>query len=89
IKQAEGDLRQIFLILLALNLMPVAPSIAGEAQGAITAVNAKAMTVTLDNGEIYALPDEFDVSLISPGMVVALAHEDDSAKTVTDMELVD
>ncbi|MEL6921720.1 MAG: DUF1344 domain-containing protein [Pseudomonadota bacterium] len=62
---------------------------AGEAQGAITEVDAAAMTMTLDNGETYTLPAEFDVSLIGPGMVVALAHEDDAAKTVTDMEQID
>ncbi|MEM9999522.1 MAG: DUF1344 domain-containing protein [Pseudomonadota bacterium] len=62
---------------------------AGEAQGTITFVNANAMTVTMDNGETYTLPPEFDVSLITPGMVVALAHDDDTARTVTDMEQID
>ncbi|MEL6201530.1 MAG: DUF1344 domain-containing protein [Pseudomonadota bacterium] len=82
-------MRLVFAAGFILNLFMIATSVAGEAQGAITAVDANAMTVTLDNGETYGLPDEFDLSLISPGMVVALAHEDGSPKTVTDMELVD
>lgn len=82
-------MRLIFATGFVLNLFMIVSSLAGEAQGEIIAINASAMTVTLDNGETYGLPDEFDVSLISPGMVVALAHEDRPGKTVTDMELVD
>lgn len=67
----------------------ISPVFAGEARGVILGVNANAMTMTMDNGQTYALPPEFDVSLIAPGMVVALAHDDDPAKTVTDMEQID
>ena len=82
-------MQKIIAISFAVLLMSGMTSHAGEAQGTITFVNANAMTVTIDNGQTYALPPEFDVSLITPGMVVALAHDDDPASTVTDMEQID
>ena len=78
-----------FLIFLTGSLAFVSAPLAGEAQGTIAAVNPNAMTVTLDNGETYKLPPEFDPAIIMPGMVIALAHEEDAAKTVTDMEQLD
>ncbi|MEO1701195.1 MAG: DUF1344 domain-containing protein [Pseudomonadota bacterium] len=82
-------MQRVISSVFALSFLFTMPAFAGEAEGKIVDVNASAMTVTLDSGETYTLPPEFDVTLVSPGMVVALAHEDDAAKTVTDMELVD
>lgn len=81
--------KTIIAAFLASLAMSVA-AIAGEAQGSIVSTDATAMTVTLDNNETYALPADFDITLIGRGMVVALAYnDDDAAKTVTDMELLD
>ena len=82
-------LKRIISLALAASLGCGAPALAGEARGAIITVDADAMQMTLDNGVTYTLPPEFDVTLITPGMIVALAHEDDAAKTVTDMEQID
>ncbi|MEO1746165.1 MAG: DUF1344 domain-containing protein, partial [Pseudomonadota bacterium] len=47
-------------IAAAVSLALTAFAHAGEAQGTITAIDPAAMTMTLDTGDTYTLPAEFD-----------------------------
>lgn len=83
-------MKKYFLATCAALALMTGHAFADEAEGAITAVDATAYTMTLDNGESYKLPDEFDITLIGEGMRVALAYDEvDGAKLITDMEQID
>lgn len=83
-------MKQIFLTALAASALMAAPAWAGEAEGTITSVDTNNYAMTLDDGQTYKLPAEFDVSLIGEGMRVALAFDENGdEKLVTDMEQVD
>jgi hypothetical protein len=46
------------------------------------------LTITLDNGNSYKLPGEFDVEAIKEGMLVLLAYDKvGDQNMITDMEL--
>ncbi|MEM1397726.1 MAG: DUF1344 domain-containing protein [Pseudomonadota bacterium] len=63
---------------------------AGESQGVIETIDQSTYTITLSDGENYKLPEEFDISLIGPGMRIALAFDEQGdEKLVTDMEQID
>ncbi len=54
---------------------------ADEAQGAITSVDPTAMTVTLDDGNTYALPASVDAASLQVGQKVIIEFsKDDSGK---------
>lgn len=78
------------LASLALLAASMTVAFAGEASGSITAVDAGTMTMTLDDGQTYKLPEGFDVSLIGEGMTIALAFDEaNGEKLITDMEQID
>lgn len=58
---------------------------AAEVQGSITSIDAAAGTVTLDDGNTYVLPADFDVAALSQGEKVTLTVSDDG-KTITNVE---
>lgn len=90
-KQQIGEpAMKTLLSSIALLGLSMSVSFAGEASGSITNVNTNAHTMTLDNGQTYILPAEFDISLIGQGMRVSLAFDETSdGNLVTDMEQVD
>jgi Cu/Ag efflux protein CusF len=55
---------------------------AADVTGSITAVDATAMTVTLDDGKIYALPQDFDVATLKQGEKVLISYEEQDGKLV-------
>jgi hypothetical protein len=63
---------------------------ADDADGKITKINRKAMTITLDDGKSYRLPDEFDLEAISEGMEILIAFEEiGGVRQITDMAVLE
>jgi Cu/Ag efflux protein CusF len=61
---------------------------AAEAEGKIATVDRDNLTITLENGNSYKLPGEFDVEAIKEGMQVLLAYDKvGDQNMITDMEL--
>ena len=58
-------------------------ALADEAQGAITAVDPAAMTVTLDDGNTYALPAGVDAASLKVGDKVKIEFTKDNAGKLT------
>lgn len=57
---------------------------AAEVTGAITAVDPTTNSVTLDDGNVYLLPAEFDVAAFQAGTNVTFTYEDvDGKRTVS------
>jgi hypothetical protein len=56
---------------------------ADEAQGAITAVDPAAMTVTLDDGNIYVLPTDVDAASLQVGEQVIIEYGQDASGNMT------
>lgn len=68
----------------------VAPALAADDEGTIASVDVEALTITLDNGNSYKLPLEFDVAALSEGMEIVLAYDTiDGEKLVTDLVTYD
>ena len=60
---------------------------AAEATGAITAIDPTALTVTLDDGNTYALPASVDVATLAVGAKVKITFDEaDGKKTATAVE---
>ena len=72
----------------ALMLSTIAGAFAAEAEGKVKAVDRDNLTITLENGNSYKLPGEFDVDAIQEGMVVLLAYDKiGDQNMITDMQL--
>jgi hypothetical protein len=66
----------------------ISGAFAAEAEGKIKAVDRDNLTITLENGNSYKLPGEFDVDAIQEGMEVLLAYDKvGDQNMITDMEL--
>lgn len=63
-------------------------ALAAQAEGKIQSIDREKLTITLEDGESYKLPGEFDVTAISEGMGIYFAYDDvDGQKLITDLEL--
>lgn len=72
----------------ALLLLSIAGAYAADTEGAIKKIDRDNLTITLDNGEKFKLPGEFDVSALEEGMDVVIAYDEvDGEKLITDMQL--
>ena len=58
-------------------------ALALDATGSITAVDPMARTFTIDSGETFALPSDFNVATLKVGSTVTVTYEDDGKMTVT------
>ena len=57
---------------------------AAEVTGAVTAVDPATLSVTLDDGNTYVLPADFDVAALTAGLQVTFTYEDiDGTRTVS------
>jgi Cu/Ag efflux protein CusF len=73
---------------LMLSTMFSTGAFAAEAEGKIQTVDRDNLTITLENGNSYKLPGEFDVDAIKEGMQVLLAYDKvGDQNMITDMEL--
>lgn len=60
---------------------------AAEVTGSITAVDPAAGTVTLDDGNTYVLPANFDLASLQAGAMVKIIYEEADGKlTITSVE---
>jgi hypothetical protein len=68
------------------SLLPVG-ALADDAQGTITKIDEDNSTITLDDGKVYKLPGEFDLSVIEQGMKVTLMFDVvNKERFITDIE---
>lgn len=73
---------------LMFSTMFATGALAAEAEGKIATVDRDNLTITLENGNSYKLPGEFDVDAIKEGMQVLLAYDKvGDQNLITDMEL--
>lgn len=71
---------------IAALLMTAGAAMAADDEGRISNIDAEGQTITLDNGNTYALPGEFDVEALTEGMEVVVAYEDvEGRKQITDL----
>jgi hypothetical protein len=76
------------LAALALLIASTSLSLAASDEGTIASIDREAMTITLQNGNTYKLPGEFDLDAISEGMDVLVAYDTvDGERTITDMDI--
>lgn len=76
------------LAALALLIASTSLSLAASDEGTIASIDREAMTITLQNGNTYKLPGEFDLDAISEGMDVLVAYDTvDGQRTITDMDI--
>jgi hypothetical protein len=74
--------------VLMLSTIVSTVALAAEAEGKIQTVDRDNLTITLENGDSYKLPGEFDVDAIKEGMLVLLAYDKvGDQNMITDMEL--
>jgi hypothetical protein len=59
---------------------------AAEVSGAIVSIDAQARTVTLDDGNTYNLPADFDAASLQQGEKLKLTVDDADGKTITKVE---
>jgi hypothetical protein len=76
------------LVALLIGIGSVFASSSDE--GRITAIDAEAMVITLDNGNTYKLPGEFNMEAISVGTEVLIAYEQvEGRRQITDMDIME
>lgn len=72
--------------MFVASLFPVG-ALADDAQGTITKIDEDNSTITLDDGKVYKLPGEFDLSVIEQGMKVTLMFDVvNKERFITDIE---
>jgi hypothetical protein len=79
---------RLTLILAAAAAFFSTAALAANDEGVIARIDSEAMTITLENGNTYRLPGEFDVQSLSEGMDVFLAYEEINGQNqITDIDL--
>ena len=74
------------LILVVASLFSTV-AMADDTEGKITGINRDSETITLDDGETYKLPGEFDYSALNKGMKVIIIYDMvDSTRFITDIQ---
>ena len=59
---------------------------AADDEGKIQQIDVEALTITLDNGNTYRLPGEFNVDALAEGAEVVIAYDTvEGVKQVTDI----
>jgi len=71
----------------ALLVVSSLSALAAEVTGSIMAVDPAAGTVTLDDGNTYLLPADFDVAALTAGAMVTITYEEvDGQMQITEVE---
>ncbi|MET0169253.1 MAG: DUF1344 domain-containing protein [Aliihoeflea sp.] len=79
---------RLFTTLTAAAALFASAALAANDEGAITQIDHEAMTITLENGNSYKLPGEFNVESLSEGLDVFVAYEEvDGQKQITDIDM--
>ena len=66
---------RIAVAALAAFLASAGIAAAASDEGRITSIDTQAMTITLDNGNSYRLPGEFNLEAIEVGTEVYIAYD--------------
>ncbi|MCC0029817.1 MAG: DUF1344 domain-containing protein [Brucellaceae bacterium] len=75
------------ILALAATLLAV-PAFAVDADGTITQIDVDARTITLEDGNTYLLPGEFDPANIKEGSSIFFIYQVvDGVNVITDMEI--
>ena len=62
------------------------PAVAADDEGTIARINVEEQTITLDNGNTYKLPGEFNTEALAEGTEVVIAYDTvEGVKQVTDI----
>ncbi|MCO6392088.1 DUF1344 domain-containing protein [Aliihoeflea aestuarii] len=79
---------RLLTTLTASAVLFAGAALAANDEGPIAQIDRETMTITLENGNSYKLPGEFDVESLSEGMDVFLAYEEiDGENQITDVDL--
>lgn len=79
---------RLFTPLIAATALFATAALAANDEGPIAQIDRETMTITLENGNSYRLPGEFDLDSLSEGMDVFLAYEEiDGENQITDVDL--
>jgi len=85
----DGFMRIAVLVLAAFLSMSGLAHAASD-EGQITAIDGEAMTITLDNGNTYRLPGEFNMQAIDVGTEVLIAFDqNEGQRQITDMDIME
>ena len=80
-------MRKLIACVIALTGAAFA-AYAADADGTITKVDTEKMTIVLDNGKTYRLPEEMDISAVVEGAEVIIAYDaKDGVNQITDMHI--
>lgn len=79
-------MRKLLAAFAILSLSGAAALAFETTEGEIKAVNVEKRTITLDDGESYKMPGEFDVASLTAGEHIVLAYDEvNGERLVTDM----
>ena len=74
------------LVISAGVALSAGSAAAADDEGTISSVDTESLTITLDNGNTYRLPGEFNVESLTVGMEVVIAYDTiEGERTVTDL----
>ncbi len=77
------------LAALAIVTVSAMAAMAASDEGRIASIDRERMIITLDNGNSYRLPGEFNLEALEEGMEVLLAYDQvDGVRQVTDMDVM-
>nr|WP_245413564.1 DUF1344 domain-containing protein [Mangrovicella endophytica] len=65
-----------------LSVSVTIPAKAEESAGTIEAIDKDRALITLDDGNVYELPGEFDYAAVEPGMQVVVIYDEVAAERV-------
>ena len=79
---------RILISAICAAFLMTSAAFAAEAEGKIKSIDMDNLTITLDDGQAYKLPGEFDMDSIKEGMEVLLAYDTiEGQNLITDMQL--
>ncbi len=79
---------RILISAICAAFLMTSAAFAAEAEGKIKSIDVDNLTITLDDGQAYKLPGEFDMDSIKEGMEVLLAYDKiEGQNLITDMQL--
>ncbi len=77
-----------YLAALAILFAAGTAALAANDEGRIADIDREQMVITLENGNSYKLPGEFDLDAIAEGMEVLIAYDEvDGERQITDMDI--
>jgi Cu/Ag efflux protein CusF len=74
------------IVAAAILVLSSAVAWAAQTEGQIKSISVEKRTITLDDGNIYKMPGEFDVSSLEVGSDIVIAYDEvNGERLVTDM----